>query len=97
MNTTTQAEADATKQAQETRTAEAIKDVFKLGIFEPDELATDPRNVTPYTALKSIKFYSIFYFTDSDLYYLSEETEENLKETADQIHNTKKGRIYCYS
>ena len=83
--------------AQENRTAEAINDVLKLGIFEPGELEEDPRNVTPYTVLKSIEFYSIFYFTNAGLYYLDEETENNLKTAADEIHDTEKGRIYCFS
>ena len=97
MNTTTQAEADATKQRQEARTAEAIQDVLKLGIFEPDELQEVKDNQTPHTVLKSVEYHCIFYLTNQHLYYLDEETENNLKGTADEIHETEKGIIFCYS
>lgn len=89
MNTTTQ--------EQETRTAEAIKDVFKLGTFEPDELEPYKDNKTPYTVLKSAQFYNIIYFTNEGLYYLDEEQEKRFKELAEEVHETEKGIIFCYS
>ena len=73
-----------------------INDVNKLGIFNSEEVKESEYNDCVYTVLKSIEYYQIFHLTNSELYYLGEETE-NILNNADLIEDTDKGRIYGYN
>ena len=73
-----------------------INDVNNLGIFNSEEVKESEYNECVYSVLKSIEYYQIFHLTNSELYYLGEETE-NILNDADLIEDTEKGRIYCYS
>ena len=73
-----------------------IEDVNKLDIFDTEEVKENEHNESVYTVLKSIGYYQIFHLTNSELYYVDEETEEALN-SADMIQDTSKGRIYCFS
>jgi len=73
-----------------------INDINKLGIFNSDEVKENEHNECIYAVLKSIEYYQIFHLTNSELYYLGEETERAL-DNADLIEDTEKGRIYCYN
>jgi len=73
-----------------------INDVNKLGIFNDDEVKENEHNECIYAVLKSIEYYQIFHLTNSELYYLGEETE-NILNDADLIEDTEKGRIYGYN
>lgn len=53
------------------------------------------RNDSNFHVFKSWEFYQVFYLSNSDLYYLDEETEESLN-LADNIIDTSNGRIYCF-
>ena len=75
---------------------ERIEDVNKLGIFNIEEVKESEYNECIYSVFKSIEYYQIFHLTNSELYYLGEETESILNE-ADLIKDTEKGRIYGYN
>lgn len=73
-----------------------INDVNKLGIFNNEEVKESEHNECVYSVLKSIEYYQIFHLTNSELYYLGDETESILND-ADLIEDTEKGRIYGYN
>ena len=75
---------------------ERIEDVNKLGIFNSEEVKESDHNECIYSVLKSIEYYQIFHLTNSELYYLGEETESILN-GADLVEDTEKGRIYGYN
>lgn len=73
---------------------EIKQDIESLEIFNDEELQSLDSPVC--TTFKSWEFWQILHFTNAELYYLNGETSENLQ-TADEIHDTPKGRIYCFS
>ena len=77
-------------------TQERINDINKLGIFDSEEVKENEHNECVYTVLKSWEYYQIFHLTNSELYYLGEETESILN-NADFVQDTEKGRIYAYN
>ena len=72
-----------------------INDINKLGIFNIEEVKENEHNKCMFAVLKSIEYYQIYHLTNSELYYLGNETEEALN-TSDMIKDTEKGRIYCW-
>ena len=75
---------------------ERINDINNLGIFNSEEVKESEHNECVYAVLKSWEYYQIFHLTNSELYYLGEETESILND-ADLVQDTEKGRIYGYN
>lgn len=46
---------------------------------------------------KSIEFYQILHFTNEEWYYTADENCKNLKDTADETHETERGLYFCFS
>lgn len=77
-------------------TQERINDINKLGIFDSQEIRENKNNKSMFAVFESIEYYQIFHLTNSEIYYLDNETDDALN-TADIIEDTNKGRIYCWS
>ena len=73
-------------------------DVLRTGFFYKEELENvDNETHNQGNAFKSIEYYLILHFTNSELYYLSDEETTHLNESADIIEDTNQGRIYCFN
>ena len=73
---------------------EMLKDMEKSYNFEKRELQKN-EDERPNT-FKSWEFYIIFYYTNSQHYYMNDEIE-NLKEYSELIQKTEKGIFYCFN
>lgn len=77
-------------------TSERIDDILsndKHGIFRNELKELESCHVH---AFKSIMYYEIIHYTDAELYYIGDETQKFLDESADLILNTEKGRVYLF-
>lgn len=72
-------------------TEERIKDIFKTGGFNPEEIEHVKDNI-----FKSIEYYIIIHLTNAELYYQSAE-EEEINKSAEEIRDTEKGRVYFFN
>jgi len=77
-------------------TQERIDDMMLLGLFEKEELEVATDIEIGFSVFKSWEYYAIYHLSNEELYYLPEEVEISLVDTADEIEDTKKGRIYMY-
>lgn len=80
-------------------TQERIKDIQETGYFSDNEVSQSS-NARPQFAdntFMSYAYHQIMHYTNTELYYLSDEEEETMRELSDLIVDTNKGRIYCFS
>ena len=76
------------------RTFDRITEICNtLGIDSEEITILNSRNVA---AFSTWEFYEVMHFTNAELYYVSDEEAAALDQTADEIHETEKGIIYCY-
>ena len=77
-------------------TKQIINELSKKSGFYKKEIELVQENNTPFTVLKSIEFYNIFYLSNSDQYYCNDETLNSLKQ-CDKLIETKKGSYFCFA
>jgi hypothetical protein len=70
-----------------------IEDIETLDTFNNGEIEKCPHS-HGHSTFKSVEYSTILHYTNAELYYLDDETEETLK-IADLIEDTPKGRIFC--
>jgi len=73
-----------------------IQDIGNTNLFNDEELC-EARNDSYISCFHSWEFYQIFHVTNEELYYLDGDTENDLTNSADEVIDTEKGRIYCFS
>lgn len=73
-----------------------INQLLGKGGFYKQEIEIVDQNNTPFTVLKSWKFYNITYLSSSERYYCDDDTLNTLKQ-CDKLINTKRGTYYCFS
>ena len=50
-----------------------------------------------WSKFESHEFSHVFYVTNEQLYYMSDELETTWSKVADEIKDTDKGRVYCFA
>jgi hypothetical protein len=76
-------------------TQERILDINSLSTFNDNEVSQEQSSSLP-NYFKSIEYYLIIHLTNEELYYLDDETETTYTNSADDVEDTKKGRVYLW-
>jgi len=73
-----------------------IEDLMSLGIFNDEELEVANDIETEFDIFKSWEYHAIYYITNNAMYYLPDEIQTSLEESADLVEETDKATIYMY-
>jgi hypothetical protein len=76
-------------------TQERILDINSLSTFNDNEVSQEQSSSLP-NYFKSIEYCLIIHLTNEELYYLDDETETTYGESADNVEDTTKGRVYLW-
>lgn len=76
-------------------TNQRLADIQEVGIFNETEL--EQSNNTSQPTFHSWRYYQILHYTNAELYYLDDQTQEAIEDSCDMQYMTTKGIIYCFN